>query len=100
MEFQKRKERKRYDRIYDLMHGGIAGDAVGACMRNDRVADRQAGQAAEVVCRGHAGECPDSERISKEESRMKLTLEKAKATEKKRPGDGNPAKAHKKYIHI
>lgn len=32
-----------------------------------------------VVCRGHAGECPDGERSSKEESRMKLTLEEAKA---------------------
>ena len=64
------------------MHGGIARDAVGAYMRIDRVADReagQAGQAAGVVCRGHAGECPDGERSSKEESRMKLTLEKAKA---------------------
>lgn len=42
------------------MHGGIAGDAVGACMRIDRVSDQQAGQAgqaAAVVCRGHAGEC-------------------------------------------
>lgn len=72
------------------MYGSFTGAAVRSAMRGHRVYHweaGQAGQAVSVVCRGHAGKCHDSQRSEKEESRIKLTLERAKELMEKNNGN-------------